>query len=196
MSRDPVPALAAHLHRRLPQTEDDLGPRLSHVVRTSAAVLGVDGAALMMFDRAGALRLVGSSDAALGMEGRTESGLADGPGADAVRTAGAIGVDDVGRSQRWPGFAASLAGLPVRAVLSVPLWVSDEVVGTFHLVRSVPHVWTAAEIGSADGYAALVAAMLQVAVRAQPDETALDRLSTLLLGADEAAPADPAPEER
>jgi GAF domain-containing protein len=174
-----------------PTDVNALSRRLQQVVTTAGQVLDVDGVGLMLLDEHDNLRVVGASDPAGAAleEGQQQLGL--GPGVDCVRSGQTVAVDDlsagaypalwkvlrephlgsVGRvasdqeaSAPPPGTQAPVV---VRAVLSVPVRVREQVVGTLNALRGEPLGWTAAHIRAVEAYAGIVAVLLRLGDQAR-----------------------------
>lgn len=161
-----------------------LSQRLGQVMTAAAQVLAVDGVGLMLLDEHDGLRAVGASDpvsAAL-EEGQLQVG--QGPGVDCVRSGQTVAVDDLAAVD-YPALWEVLGGrgasarrqvdldqgssapagervAAVRGVLSVPVRVREQVVGTLNAFREEPTRWTAADVRAVEAYAGIVAVLLRL----------------------------------
>jgi GAF domain-containing protein len=61
-----------------------------------------------------------------------------GPCIEAARDQLTVEIDDMASDNRWPEFAFAAASLGVCAMLCVPLWVNDEVLGSLSLYANMP----------------------------------------------------------
>jgi GAF domain-containing protein len=174
-------AVVASLHTLLaavdmpdPAGESVLSQRLEQVMTAAAQVLAVDGVGLMMLDEHDGLRAVGASDpvsAAL-EEGQLQVG--QGPGVDCVRSGRTVAADDLADSAcpaLWEVLRGHGAGSAVsaeervwavRAVLSVPVRVREQVVGTLNALREEPTRWTTTDVRAIEAYAGIVAVLLRL----------------------------------
>lgn len=100
------------------------------------------------------LRAEGSITLSAGSAGsesvdRLQSAFDDGPSRAAVRTGAFVLVTDMRLERRWPGYAATAAGLGTGSGLFVPLAPADLFRTAFNLYAPQPHVFTSADITAA-----------------------------------------------
>lgn len=134
--------------------------RLDELVMSVAELLGVECVGLLMRDDVDRLRMVSSSGpAAAGLEHAQEiTGV--GPGPDAQLTGVPVAVTDVLAVAPYADLAPRVRGGGVRAVLSVPVLVGQEVVGNLNAVDPDPHPWSDRQHIDMQSFAALIADLL------------------------------------
>jgi GAF domain-containing protein len=140
----------------------DPSESLSRAVDAAAAVLGVDGAALVLRDEHGARRWLVASDAAGELLAQVQDDFGEGPSL-AARGGEPVAVADLDADPRWARVAAVVGQLSVRSVLSVPVTDDSAALGTLDLHRRDRHAWTDAETARAREIAAVVTGLLRVA---------------------------------
>lgn len=64
--------------------------------------------------------------------------VAEGPCLESLRELQPVGSDDLRTESRWPAFTAGMTELPVRSMLSLPLYVSDGGIGSLSLYAAEP----------------------------------------------------------
>lgn len=106
------------------------------VCLASAAILGVDAAALTLYSTSGVQELLAASDEWAQTVVALRYAVGEGPGEDAYARGGAVLVPDVGVEQvRWPGFAQAALSEGVGAVFAFPLVVGGIRFGMLELYR-------------------------------------------------------------
>ncbi|MGK5677719.1 GAF domain-containing protein [Actinoplanes sp. URMC 104] len=146
-------ALIGHLNRVLDATQD---------------VLQIDGAGLLLRDGNNGLRMVGASDAAGAALEQGQLEVDQGPAIDCVATGAVVAVTDLAESDYadlWAWLEARNAdgnGPGVRAVLSAPVRVAGDVVGTLNALRSRSGRWSADEVRAVEAYGGLIGVLLRL----------------------------------
>jgi GAF domain-containing protein len=69
---------------------------------------------------------------------RLQQQIGDGPCIRAARHQTVIGIEDTRQDERWPRFCVEAAGLEVRSMLCVPLWVDERGLGALSLYAEQP----------------------------------------------------------
>lgn len=147
-----------------------LPTQLERLVLAAAPVLHVTGVAMMLLDRSGSLRPVGSSDAPSEALEYAQADLGSGPALDAIQAEQAVSVDDLAGDLRYGPLADWLAGAGVRtvaSVLSVPVLVLGEAVGGLDAYRDRPGPWTERDRLAVATVADLVGLMLRLGADGQ-----------------------------
>lgn len=72
----------------------------------------------------------------------------------------ALVVDDVETAELSPLIASSHLGLPIRAIIAIPIWIQGKMSGVVNLLRLQPHQWSESEKERANASAAPVAIAL------------------------------------
>jgi GAF domain-containing protein len=148
--------------------------RLDRVIDAAEHVLEVDGVGLMLLDEHGVLRVVGATDAAGDALERGQLRLEVGPAIECMRQDDAVMVADLADEENyaalWQWLVADsrredLAGVPVRAVLSVPVRVAGRAVGTLNAFRSQPQRWVSEQTRAVEAYAGIIGVLLRLGAR-------------------------------
>ena len=163
---------AEGLERALTQLADlrsspvTLEAALHRIVESADALFQVDGSALMLVDNDQVLRNLAVSHlrAALLEELQAEHG--EGPCVDAYDDKQPVWADDLGREERWPGFAPAAARRGLVAVLASPIPYSTEAVGVVAVYASAVHPWTEAEQEAIVAFTDLAAMLILNAMEA------------------------------
>jgi GAF domain-containing protein len=153
-----VARTVGELRASLPQ-EGDLLVGLGRVVEATRTVVGVDGTGLTLAHEDGQPRWVAVSDAAMELLEQIQHDFGEGPCLAAFAEDRVVAVQDLGSERVWDRIAAVVGQLQVGGVLSVPVRLADQPVGTLDVYVTQPRAWTAAEV-QALGALAVVAAEL------------------------------------
>jgi GAF domain-containing protein len=132
-----VARTVAELRATLPQ-EGDLLASLGRVVEAARAVVGVDGTGLTLAHEDGQPRWVAVSDAAMELLEQVQHDLGEGPCLAAFAEDRVVAVEDLGSERVWDRVAAVVGQLQVRGVLSVPVRLADQPVGTLDVYATQP----------------------------------------------------------
>ncbi|MCO1654614.1 GAF domain-containing protein [Pseudonocardia humida] len=162
----------------------DVQARLDEVLSAATGVLGVDSVGLMMLDEDDVLRVVGVTDDAAGVLEAAQQRLDVGPGIDCVRDGAVVAVDDLAGSERYapvweclrgPSNGQPRGGGAARAVLSVPVRVRGETVGTLNALHRTPQRWDDAQVRAVEAYGAVIAILLRLEAAARTDGSVPNR---------------------
>jgi GAF domain-containing protein len=162
----------------------DVQARLGDVLSAATDVLGVDSVGLMMLDEDDVLGVVGVTDDAAAALEVAQQRLGIGPGIDCVRDGVSVAVDDLSRDERYAAVwervggrsdGASRAGGGVRSVLSVPVRVRGETVGTLNAFHRTPQRWDTAQVRAIEAYGAVIAILLRLEAASHGDAGGLVR---------------------
>lgn len=140
--------------------------RLREIVGTVRDVLRVDGIALVLLDEDDRALEVTSTgaDASRLVEVEWQRGV--GPAVDVVNAGASVAVADLQDEPRYATLGCRDTAPSARAVLCVPVRPSHDgtggVMGTLDLVHHRPHTWSPVEVGTAEAFAGVVAALLQL----------------------------------
>jgi len=161
----------------LPDRADDrvLSQRLDRVMASATQVLQIDGVGLMLLDEHDVLRVAGASDEMSAALEHGQQSLGEGPGIDCVRSGRTVPVDDLSSAppyeavwqrlrQHANGDGTSEAQT-VHAVLSVPVRVRGEIVGTLNAFRVAPMGWSPEHVRAVEAYAGIVGALIRLGSR-------------------------------
>jgi GAF domain-containing protein len=156
----------------------DVQARLDDVLSAAGDVLGVDSVGLMMLDEHDVLGVVGVTDESAAALEEAQQQLGVGPGVDCVRFGASVAVDDLSRDERYAAVwervggrsdGASGSGGGVRSVLSVPVRVRGETVGTLNAFHRTPQRWDTAQVRAIEAYGAVIAILLRLEAASRSD---------------------------
>jgi GAF domain-containing protein len=154
--------------------EEDVQARLADVLSAATGVLGVDSVGLMMLDGDDVLRVVGVSDAAAAAIEGAQQRLRVGPGVDCVRSGETVTVDDLSASTEYAAVWEAVrdrpdgaSGAGVRSVLSAPVRVRGETVGTLNALHRDPQRWHESQVRAVAAYASVIAILLRLEAATQ-----------------------------
>lgn len=159
-------ALAASLRRLQERDTALLQPLLQRLVDACGELFDVDGSGVMLTDDRGALWFVVTTDGPGRELEYAQRDVGEGPCQDAFLTDEATDCPSLRADPRYPRLAERLAGHPVDAVLSVPLRLSETVVGTLNVHAAEARRWTPAESTALLRYAEIAEAVLAAAANA------------------------------
>jgi hypothetical protein len=137
---------------------------LQRVTEATRAVVRVDGAGLTLAHEQGPPRWVAVSDAAMELLEQVQQDLADGPCVAAWAEDRIIAVEDLHAVSAWERVAAMVAQLHVRGVLSVPVRLAEQPVGTLNVYTSHPRAWSAEEVDAVGAFAIVTAELIRTGV--------------------------------
>jgi PAS domain-containing protein len=162
----PAPAAPARSATAEPAV-DDLAEALHEVVEAARLLLGADGAGLMLADHAGALRWVTATGEGERAFERAQRDLGEGPCIDAFARGQAVWTPDLRTDPRWPRLGPAGAGNQIRGVLSVPVTLGGQGLGTVNATTHRPRAWAHAEAAAAGALATVIARLLGSATQAR-----------------------------
>lgn len=149
--------------RAMPEAEDLLA-RLGRVVEVTRSVVGVDGTGLTLVHEDGPPRWVATTDAAMQLLEEVQHDFGEGPCLAAFAEDRVVAVQDLQRELVWDRIAVVVRQLQVRGVLSVPVRLADQPVGTLNVYASQPRAWTPAEVQALGAFAIVTAELVHTAV--------------------------------
>jgi transcriptional regulator with GAF, ATPase, and Fis domain len=162
-------ALAASL-RRLGQHDEGtlLEQSLRGVVDACVQLFDVAGSGVMLADDSGALHYVVAVDEVSSILEKAEIEHGEGPCVEAYVRDRVVATPDVRKDARWPNLARLLDdGIPIGAVLGVPLHLSGATVGSLDIYVDRPREWDEAEQRAIARYGDVADAMLAAALAAE-----------------------------
>jgi GAF domain-containing protein len=174
--------LAAHvrqLRATLPAT-GELLLGLQRVTEATRAVVRVDGAGLTLVHEDGRPRWVAVSDAAMELLEQIQHDFGEGPCVAAYAEDRIVAVEDLGAAPAWDRIAAVAAGLQVRGVLSVPVRLAGQPVGTLDVCASQPRAWPVEEVEAVGAFATLTAELIRTGVELAARELEVAQLREAL----------------
>ena len=167
------------LRATLPQ-EGDLLARLGRVVEATRTVVGVDGTGLTLAHEDGRPRWVAVSDAAMELLEQVQHDFGEGPCLAAFAQDRVVAVEDLQSELVWDRIAAVVGQLQVRGVLSVPVRLASQPVGTLDVYASQPRAWTPGEVEALGALAVVTAELVSTAVELANREVEVAQLRQAL----------------
>jgi GAF domain-containing protein len=167
--------------RAMPDAEDLLA-QLGRVVEATRTVVGVDGTGLTLVHEDGPPRWVATTDAAMQLLEEVQHDFGEGPCLAAYAEDRVVAVEDLGRELVWDRIAVVVRQLQVRGVLSVPVRLADQPVGTLNVYATQPRAWTPAEVQALGAFAIVTAELVRTAVELANHRLEVAQLRQALTG--------------
>ena len=158
----------------------DLLVGLGRVVEATRTVVGADGTGLTLAHEDGRPRWVAVSDAAMELLEQVQHDFGEGPCLAAFAQDRVVAVEDLHRELVWDRLAAVVGQLQVRGVLSVPVRLADQPVGTLDVYASQPRAWTPGEVEALGALAVVTAELVSTAVELANREVEVAQLRQAL----------------
>ena len=174
-----VARTVGELRATLPQ-EGDLLVGLGRVVDATRTVLGVDGTGLTLTHEDGRPRWVAVSDAAMALLEQVQHDFGEGPCLLAYDEDRVVAVEDLRSELVWDRIAAVVGQLQVRGVLSVPVRLATQPVGTLDVYATQPRAWTPAEVEALGALAVVTAELVSTGVELANREVEVAQLRQAL----------------
>jgi signal transduction protein with GAF and PtsI domain len=176
-----VARTVGELRATLAEAGDLLGG-LQRVVDATRTVVGVDGAGLTLAHEDGPPRWVATSDRAMELLEQIQQDFGEGPCLAAYAEDRVVAVEDLGRAPRWDRIAAVVGQLQVRGMVSVPVRLAGQAVGTLDAYSTSPRAWSAQEIDALGALAAVTADLVRTATELANREIEVAQLRQALVG--------------
>jgi signal transduction protein with GAF and PtsI domain len=174
-----VARTVGELRATLPQA-GDLLVGLGRVVEATRTVVGVDGTGLTLAHEDGQPRWVAVSDAAMELLEQVQHDLGEGPCLAAFAEDRVVAVEDLRRELVWNRIAVVVGQLQVCGVLSVPVRLADQPVGTLDVYATQPRAWTPAEVEALGALAVMTAELVSTGVELANREVEVAQLRRAL----------------
>jgi GAF domain-containing protein len=149
--------------RAMPEAEDLLA-RLGRVVEATRTVVGVDGTGLTLTCEDGQPRWVATTDAAMQLLEEVQHDFGEGPCLAAFAEDRVVAVQDLASELIWDRIAVVVRQLQVRGVLSVPVRLADQPVGTLNVYATQPRAWSPTEVQALGAFAIVTAELVWTAL--------------------------------
>jgi GAF domain-containing protein len=160
----------------------DLLAGLQRVVDATRTVVGVDGVGLTLAHEDGPPRWVATTDRAMELLEQIQEDFGEGPCLAAYAEARVVAVEDLRRAPRWDRIAAVVGQLQVRGMVSVPVRLAGQPVGTLDAYTTTPRAWSAQEIDALGALAAVTADLVRTATELANREVEVAQLRQALVG--------------
>jgi hypothetical protein len=174
-----VARTVGELRATLPQ-EGDLLVGLQRVVEATRTVVEVDGTGLTLAHEDGQPRWVAVSDAAMELLEQIQHDFGEEPCLAAFAEDRVVAVEDLQSERVWDRIAAVVGQLQVRGVLSVPVRLADQPVGTLDVYATQPRAWTPTEVEALGALAVVTAELVSTGVELANREVEVAQLRQAL----------------
>jgi hypothetical protein len=174
-----VARTVAELRATLPRAGDLLAG-LQRVTEATRTVVGVDGTGLTLAHEDGRPRWVAVSDAAMELLEQVQHDFGEGPCLAAFAEDRVVAVEDLRSERVWERLAAVVAQLRVCGVLSVPVRLASQPVGTLDVYATQPRAWTPTEVEALGALAVVTAELVSTAVELANREVEVAQLRRAL----------------
>jgi PAS domain S-box-containing protein len=139
---------------------DSLAEALHEVIAAAIPLLRADGVGLMLADQQGALRWVTATNQAEQAFEQAERDLGEGPCVDAFTAGQVISTSDLRADPRWPRLGPAARANQIRGVLSAPVLLDDQPIGTCNALTTVTRDWTEADAGAVRAFAIMLGRLI------------------------------------
>jgi GAF domain len=140
----------------------------------------VDGTGLTLAHEDGRPRWVAVSDAAMELLEQIQHDFGEGPCLAAFAEDRVVAVEDLGSERVWDRVAAVVGQLQVRGVLSVPVRLADQPVGTLDVYASQPRARSPGEVQALGALAVVTAELVSTGVELANREVEVAQLRRAL----------------
>ena len=148
-------------HRRSPAHDwEGLADALHEIIGAAIPLLRADGVGLMLADRGGELRWLTATNEAEQAFEQAQRDLGEGPCIDAYTTGQLVGTTDLRADPRWPRLGPAARSHRVRGVLSAPLLLDDQPIGTCNALTNAARDWTEADAGAVRAFAVVLGRLI------------------------------------
>jgi GAF domain-containing protein len=179
VDRQMVARTVSELRAALPEA-DDLLVGLLRIAEAARTVLEVDGAGLTLVHEDGPPRWVAATDAAMELLEQVQHDFGEGPYLEAYDQDRAVGVEDLRAAPARTRIDAVVGQLHICGVLSVPVRLAGQPVGTLDVYSTEPRPWTAHELEAAGEFAAVAGELVHTAVELASRELEVAQLRQAL----------------
>jgi GAF domain-containing protein len=139
---------------------DGLAEALHEVITAAVPLLRADGVGLMLADRQGALRWVTATNQAEQAFEQAERDLGEGPCIDAYTCGRVVRTADLRADPRWPRLGPAARTNQIRGVLSAPVLLDDQPIGTCNALTNAARDWTEADAGAVRAFAVVLGRLI------------------------------------
>jgi GAF domain-containing protein len=143
---------------------DDLLAGLQRVAEATRRILEVDGAGLTLVQEDGPPRWVAATDAAMELLQQVQHDFGEGPYLQAYAQDRAIVVEDLRAAAAWTRIDAVVGQLNVRGMLSVPIRLQGQPIGTLDVYSTQPRAWSGHELEAVAEFATVASELVTTQV--------------------------------
>jgi GAF domain-containing protein len=141
-------------------TDGGLGPAMTQLVRAADLLFDSNGAGMMLVNLDGTLRSAGGSNPRATELEEAQEVTQTGPCVIAYLERRVIYAENVAEDERWPELWQPMIDANVHSVLSVPIAVGGQPMGTLNVFTSSKRQWDASDIAAVEAYAAVAGTVL------------------------------------
>jgi GAF domain-containing protein len=174
-----VARTVSELRAAVPETGDLLAGLLRVAAATRTA-LEVDGAGLTLVHEDGLPRWVAATDAAMELLEQVQHDFGEGPCLQAYTQDQVVAVPDLRSAPVWSRIDAVVGQLHVSAVLSVPVRLAEQPIGTLDVYSTQLRAWTTHELAAVGEFAAMAGELVHTSVELATRELELAQLRQAL----------------
>jgi GAF domain-containing protein len=139
---------------------DSLAEALHEIIEGAIPLLRADGVGLMLADDQGALRWVTATNQAEQAFERAERDLGEGPCVDAFTAGQVVWTADLRNDPRWPRLGPAARTNQIRGVLSAPVVLDGQPIGTCNALTTETRSWTEADAGAVSAFAVMLGRLI------------------------------------
>jgi GAF domain-containing protein len=139
---------------------DGLADALHEIIGAAIPLLRADGVGLMLADRRGELRWVTATNEAEQAFEQAERDLGEGPCIDAFTAGELVRTSDLRSDPRWPRLGPAARANQIRGVLSAPVLLDDQPIGTCNALTTTVRGWTEADAGAVRAFALVLGRLI------------------------------------
>jgi GAF domain-containing protein len=114
----------------------------------------------MLADRRGELRWVTATNESEQAFEQAERDLGEGPCIDAYAGARVVWTPDLRTDPRWPRLGPAARANQIRGVLSAPVLLDDQTIGTCNALTTVVRSWSEADAGAVRAFAVVLGRLI------------------------------------
>jgi GAF domain-containing protein len=139
---------------------DGLAGTLHEIIQAAIPLLRADGVGLMLADRHGELCWVTATNESEQAFEQAERDLGEGPCIDAYTGARVVWTPDLRADPRWPRLGPAARANQIRGVLSAPVMLDDQPIGTCNALTTVVRGWSEADAGAVRAFAVVLGRLI------------------------------------
>jgi GAF domain-containing protein len=181
VDRQRVARTVSELRAALPEP-DDLLAGLLRVAEATRTALQVDGVGLTLVHEDGPPRWVAATDAAMELLEQVQHDFGEGPCLQAYTQDQAVMIEDLRAAAVWARIGAVVGQLHVSGVLSVPIRLGGQPVGTLDVYSIQPRAWTAHDLEAAGEFATVAGELVHTSVELASHRLEVAQLRQALTG--------------
>ena len=167
-----------HLMAMVARVQPEFDRRLERIAQSGLAALPTaDGVGVAVLDEGRLDHLAGTGDLVAAVDD-AQYGLMQGPCVTAAREQRTVVTASLAAEPRWSELSTEIAQLDVRSILSVPLVLEEQLLGTLNIYARRDDAFDADARSRAEQYALTAAAALQQACVLRRAQQVADQVST------------------